>query len=84
MARVNQSKHGIEFADAVDVFSDPAALTIEDEEIRRSTSPRPEWMHSIAFLSSSTLGAERIPSMSSRHKGPLGAKNDDTRKSHEG
>ncbi len=28
--RTNLLKHGIEFADAVAVFSDPAAITIED------------------------------------------------------
>ena len=28
----NEAKHGIDFADAVTIFSDPAALTIEDEE----------------------------------------------------
>jgi hypothetical protein len=31
-ARSNQKKHGVSFADAVTVFSDDRALTIEDEE----------------------------------------------------
>ena len=29
-ARVNLKKHGVDFADAVGVFADPLALTIED------------------------------------------------------
>ena len=29
-ARSNRSKHGIRFSDAVDVFEDPAALTLDD------------------------------------------------------
>ena len=29
-ARANSAKHGIHFADAVEVFSDPYALTIDD------------------------------------------------------
>ncbi len=28
----NESKHGIDFADAATVFSDPGALTVEDRE----------------------------------------------------
>ena len=36
-ARVNLKKHGIDFADAVGVFADPLALTIEDSDTPEET-----------------------------------------------
>jgi uncharacterized DUF497 family protein len=31
-AQSNRAKHGVDFADVVTVFEDPAALTLEDDD----------------------------------------------------
>ena len=39
-ARVNLKKHGVDFADAVGVFEDPLALTIDDPD----SPEEPRWI----------------------------------------
>jgi uncharacterized protein len=34
-AEVNRAKHGVRFSDAVTIFDDPRALTIEEQDIHR-------------------------------------------------
>ncbi len=56
-AKVNRSKHGVSFADAVGTLEDPLALTIEDKGVLgKRDSLRSAPTISVVFLQLVSLG----------------------------